>query len=93
LPTIEYGPGDSVRKVNQDGFISFHGKRRRLGKPFRGQPVALRATTMDGVFTVHFCAHQIGTIDLREGAATVCGFVDNEALPTTPQPPQPQQKI
>jgi transposase InsO family protein len=93
LPAVEYGPGDSVRKVNQDGFISFRGKHRRIGKPFRGRPVALRPTADDGVFSVHFCAHQIATVHLRDGAAPACGFVDNEALPTTPQAQQPQQKI
>ena len=36
-----------------------------VGKAFRGQPVALRPTDEDGVFSVHFCAHRIATIDLR----------------------------
>lgn len=101
LPAIEYGPGDSVRKVSEIGFISFNSRRWRIGKAFRGQPVALRATKIDGVFSVHFCTHRIATIDLRVGADPACGFVDNaglscgladngEALPTTPQAPHQQ---
>ena len=100
LPVIEYGPGDSVRKVAETGFISFKGRCWRIGKAFRGQPVALRASAADGVFSVHFCAHHIATIDLR-GADPACGFVDNadrscgladhvDALPTTPQAPHQQ---
>jgi hypothetical protein len=48
-----------------------NGYRVRLGKPFRGQPIALRATGQDDVFSVHFCPRRIGTIDLR--AVPTCG--------------------
>jgi transposase InsO family protein len=89
LPAIEYAPGDSVRKVSEIGFISFKSQRWRIGKAFRGQPVALRASAADGVFSVYFCTHRIATIDLRGGAGLACGFVDNAALPTTPQAQQP----
>jgi transposase InsO family protein len=92
LAPIEYGEADLVRRVDNDGLISFRNRPWRVGKPFRGQPVALRPTLADGVFSIHFCAHQLGTIDLRAGAESACGFVDNAAaLPTTPQA-QPQQK-
>jgi len=101
LPAIEYGPGDSVRKVSEIGFISFKSRRWRIGKAFRGHPVALRASEVDGVFSVHFCTHRIATIDLRAGADLACGFVDNadlscgladnmDALSTTPQAPHQQ---
>jgi transposase InsO family protein len=92
LPAIEYGAGDQVRRVDRDGFISFRNRPWRVGKPFRGQPVALRATLQDGVFSLHFCAHRIGMVDLRNGTADACGFVDNAvALPTTPQAQLQQQ--
>ena len=55
LPAIEYGPGDVVRKVDRDGFISFKNDPWRIGKAFRGQPVALRPTSDDGVFSIHYC--------------------------------------
>jgi transposase InsO family protein len=93
LPAIEYGPGDIVRKVDTGGFISFKNRAVRIGKPFRGQPVALRTTNVDGVINVHFCAQQIGLIDLRTGEPA-CGVVDiASAISTTPQAQQPQQSI
>lgn len=93
LPPIDYGPDDIVRKANQDGDIHFKRRRVRLGKPFRGQPIALRATLEDGVYGIHFCAQQIGTIDLTATAATACGHVDiASAMPTSPQAQQQQQQ-
>lgn len=91
LPPIEYGPDDSVRKASSEGDIKFNNRRIRLGKPFRGELIALRATPEDGVFGIHFFTHQIGTIDLRT-ANTACGFVDiATAMPTTPQAQQQKQ--
>jgi transposase InsO family protein len=92
LAPIEYGPGDIARKVDVNGDIRLKGRPLPIGKPFRGQPIALRPTSEDGVFSVHFCAHRIGTLDLRSPAPQTCGFVDNaSALPTSPQAQQQQQ--
>ena len=86
LPPIEYGPGDIVRKADQEGDIRFKSRRIRLGKPFRGELIALRPTTEDGVFSIHFCTQRIGAIDLRAVATSACGLVDiARAMPTTPQ--------
>ncbi len=91
LPAIEYAPGDSVRKVDEQGLISFKHRPWRIGKAFRGQPVAVRPTLEDGVFSIHYCTHRIAAIDLRRSPTSACGVVDNaRALPTTPQAP-PQQ--
>jgi transposase InsO family protein len=93
LPAIEYGPGDIVRKVDAGGDIRHKGRNRHVGKAFRGHPIALRPTDEDGVFSVHFCAHRIGTLDLRQAAPQTCGLVDNaNALPTIPQGQQQQQQ-
>jgi transposase InsO family protein len=92
LPPIDYGPDDSVRKADKNGDISFKNRRVHLGKPFRGEPIALRTTEEDGVFSLHFCTHRLGIIDLR--AAPACGFVDiARAMPTTPQAQKQQQPI
>jgi len=92
LPPIEYGPGDFVRKADTDGNIGFKNRRIRLGKPFRGEQIALRPTGDDGVFSLHFCTHRIGTVDLRMTPA--CGFVDiARAVPTNPQAQKQQQPI
>jgi transposase InsO family protein len=66
LPTIEYGARDQVRKVQIDGRISFRHREWRVGKAFRGQPVALRPTMSDGVFEIYFATHRLLTIDLRQ---------------------------
>jgi transposase InsO family protein len=93
LPPIEYGPGDIVRKADQEGDIRFKTRRIRLGKPFRGEPIALRPTTEDGVFSIHFCTQRIGTIDLRAVAPSACGLVDiATAMPTTPQAQNQQHR-
>jgi transposase InsO family protein len=91
LPALQYGPDDLVRKVDQDGHFSFKGRDFRLSKAFRRQPIALRPTTKDGVFSIHFCAQQIATLDLHVGS-NACGLVDN-AKTRCPQGPQTQQLI
>ena len=65
LPPIEYGPGDLVRKVAEGGELSYRNRTFRVGKAFRGYPVALRPTLVDGVFDVFFCHQQVAQINLR----------------------------
>lgn len=69
LPAIDYAPGDSVRSVDLNGRISFQGWIWRVGKAFRGELIALRPTITDGVFSLHYCTHQVGTIDLNSEPA------------------------
>jgi transposase InsO family protein len=64
LPPIEYGPDDTIRKVDQ-GRISFHCRRFRIGKAFNGEYIALRPTNTDGVYDVMFCNHKIDELDVR----------------------------
>ena len=86
LAPIEYGPGDIVRKVDQDGWISFKNRPWRIGRPFRGLPVALRPTDQDGVFTIRFMAQTIARLDLNAGQITVFRLVANAiASATTPK--------
>ena len=66
LPPLEYGAIDQVRKVQIDGSISFRHREFRVGKAFRGYPVALRPTAADGVYEIYFATHRILTIDLRQ---------------------------
>jgi transposase InsO family protein len=94
LPPIEYAPDDQVRKVDSDGFISFKNRPRRISKALRGELIALRPSGEDGVFAVHYCAHRITTIDLRQADSEACGLVDNAArCPQGPQAQQQQQTI
>lgn len=66
LPAIEYGPQDQVRRVQAHGEISFQRRSFRVSKAFRGYPVALRATSRDGLWEVFFLSHRIAQLDLRE---------------------------
>lgn len=68
LPSIVYGPDDTIRKVNGGGDIHFRSKRFFIGEAFYGNPVALRPTLNDDVFKVYFCHQKITEIDLRNGS-------------------------
>jgi transposase InsO family protein len=92
LPPIEYGSDDCVRKADQSGDIGFKGRRIRLGKPFRGMPIALRPAADDGSFSVHFCTHQIAVIDRGGRIRPVDMWTSRRAMPTSPQAQQQQQR-
>ena len=65
LPPLEYGPKDTVRKVQAGGWLSFRGRALRVPKALKGQPVALRATGCDGTYEVYFGPHRVAGFDLR----------------------------
>ena len=67
LPPIEYGPGDTVRRVQDGGQITLKNREYRVGNAFRGYPVALRPTLCNGVLDVYFCTERVGWIDERTG--------------------------
>ena len=64
LPEWEYDTTDAVRKVQADGTISFRGRDWLVGEAFRGERVAVRPTTRDGLWQVYFGAHPVAEIDL-----------------------------
>ncbi len=66
LPEIEYGPDDAVRKVQEDGEVSFANQVFRISKAFRGERVAIRPTPTDGMMAIYFMTHRIAQIDLRD---------------------------
>jgi transposase InsO family protein len=66
LPPIEYGPDDSVRRVQAEGWLHFRGHALRVPKAFHGQPVALRpAPDVDGRFDVFYCHQRIAQVSLN----------------------------
>lgn len=65
LPSLEYLPGDLVRRVQARGFTHLHGRVVRLPKAFRGQRVAFRPLDMDGHFAVVFATVQLAEVDLN----------------------------
>lgn len=64
LPPILYEPGAIIRKVDCTGRISFRNHPIRVGKGFKGQPVAICPTEIDGQFQILFCHQVITQIDL-----------------------------
>ncbi len=66
LPKIEYESDDHVRKVQSVGEIHFKGREYIIGKAFRGEPVAVRSTMIDGQYKVFYCSELIKIIDLNK---------------------------
>jgi transposase InsO family protein len=66
MPELVYGPDDAVRKVQGDGVISFQGRDYFISHGLHGQPVAVRRTSEEGLWTVWYCQRQVGTLDQRE---------------------------
>ena len=71
LPPIEYSSDDQVRRVQKQGDISFLGRHFQVGLPFRGQLVAVRPTSIDGVHEVYFVCQRLRQIDLRRATSVV----------------------
>jgi transposase InsO family protein len=68
LPEIVYGPDDLVRRVHSAGQVVLHNHTLYISEALRGEPVALRPTTTDGVYDVSYCRHRLRTIDLTHPA-------------------------
>jgi transposase InsO family protein len=62
-PPIEYDPGDDVRRIQHNGVIDFQGRRWYIGKAFRAEPVALRATGREDEWAVYYCRTRLKTLD------------------------------
>lgn len=65
LPEIDYEPGDRVSRVTGTGQVRFAGKSRFVGGGLLGERVAIRPSSVDGVYDVIFIHKTIRQIDLR----------------------------
>jgi transposase InsO family protein len=71
LAPIEYDPALLLRKVDCDGFISFHRRWVRVSEALKGQTVALQPSPdQEGLHTIYFCHHPVRTVDLRNPEST-----------------------
>lgn len=68
-PPLEYDAGDAVRKVQDGGRLHFGRQTFRVGQAFRGQPVAVRPTTTDGLYHVYFGRTCIAWLDVLTPAS------------------------
>lgn len=66
LLPIEYPKGDAVRKVDQNGRISFQNRVVKVGRGFVAERVGLRPTPIDGVYDIYFCHQCIKQLDLGD---------------------------
>lgn len=66
LPDIVYAPDCLVRRVQQDGRVSFMKRDVFVSNAFAGMPVGLRAADRDGVFDILFCTFRVGRLDLTK---------------------------
>jgi transposase InsO family protein len=66
LPPVIYEDGDIVRKVDQNGKISFRNHTYRVGKAFRHQPVAIRPTHDKHIYAVFYCHQHVASLGLRK---------------------------
>lgn len=67
LPPIEYLSGDLVRRVQDAGWFSLHGREFRVSKALVGQPIACRPLAEeDGEFAIFFCHKKIDEISLKQ---------------------------
>ena len=83
---FEYAPGDTVRRVQQGGHASFHGRNLKVPKAFRGKDIAFRPTTEDGVFDVVFRTQTIAIVDIRPLDGRVESVHDVSEHPSTISP-------
>jgi transposase InsO family protein len=65
IAPYDYGPGVTLRRVSDTGWLSFRGRPLKLGRAFVHRQVALRPTASDGCFAVFFCGYQVAQLDLR----------------------------
>ena len=71
LPLVEYGPEDQVRRVQDQGRVSWKGRQVKISTAFKGLQVAIRPTSTDGLWDLFFMTNRICQIDLREPAEYV----------------------
>ena len=64
IPQLTFPDGSHVRKVGSNALISFRGHHIRIGRPFRGLHVGVRATTTAGHYDVYYRHNKIKTFDL-----------------------------
>jgi transposase InsO family protein len=65
LLPIEYAPGEILRMIDCNGWLSFKAQHYKIGRAFIGQRVAIRPDSNNGLWRVCFGHHTIKTLDLR----------------------------
>lgn len=69
LPAIEYDRGETVRRVQRNGYFAFQGRSCWLSEVFGRESIALRPSLREGLWRVCYGRHWIGTLDLAAAPA------------------------
>jgi transposase InsO family protein len=84
LPVVEYGEHETVRTVSTTkAYISFKGHFWKVPQAFRGERLAIRPRSQDGLYAICFGAHQIGQIDLTTNQPRV-SYVSEQVSTMSP---------
>lgn len=65
IKDFEYACDDIVRRVQQQGFVSFKGSEHRLPKAFHGKDIAFRQTATEGTYEIYFRHQFIKALDIQ----------------------------
>jgi transposase InsO family protein len=66
LPPVQYASTVETRRVDENGWFSYHGRDWKAGRAFCGQTIGLRPTATDGLLEVLFLTQVIKELDLRQ---------------------------
>jgi transposase InsO family protein len=66
LPEPIYDEGDLLRRVRHDGYISFQGATYWLSQAYAGHLVALRPTSIDGIWNLFFSRFNIAQVNTQD---------------------------
>jgi hypothetical protein len=84
LPIVEYDEHEIVRTVpTSKDYFNFKGRLWKVPEAFRGERVAIRPKTRDGLYGVFFASHQIATIDLTKNKSV--GHVPEQVSAMSPE--------
>jgi transposase InsO family protein len=71
LPPLEYGPDDTVLRVQSNGRIRFKGRRLRVSKALYKLDIAARARAdADDIYEFYLAHHRLMTLDLNQPETT-----------------------
>lgn len=86
IPPLEYGPGLSVRRVQQgNGRIVFAKRTIRIGKAFVGEHVGVSPTTQADSYRVYFGEHCVGQFNLNDAGEGPCELLRLAPIPRPPR--------
>ena len=65
IEAFDYAPDDTVRRVQQQGIVSFRGTEYRIPQAFYGKDIAFRPAEKDGTYKIYFRHQFIKSLDIQ----------------------------